>query len=89
MSVCPYVICVSIYGYCRCVTFCYIQMILPKLICLKKTKTLFSRFEEVKSLLMRVKEESKISGLKLYIKKTEIMAFSPIPSWQIDGGEVC
>ena len=63
-------------------------MILPKLICIKKKKN-SSRFEEVKSLLVRVKEESKISGLKLYIKKTEIMAFSPIPSWQIDGGKVC
>ena len=37
-----------------------------------------------KSLLMKVKEESKKSGLKLNIKKTKIMASSPIPSWQID-----
>ena len=41
--------------------------------------------EELKSLLMKVKEESKISDLKLNIQKTKIMASSPITSWQIDG----
>ena len=41
--------------------------------------------EELKSLLMKVKEESEKAGLKLYIQKTKIMAFSPITSWQIDG----
>ena len=41
--------------------------------------------EELKSLLMRVKQESEKAGLKLNIKKTEIMASSPITSWQIDG----
>ena len=41
--------------------------------------------EEVKSLLMRVKEESEKAGLKLNIQKTKIMASSPITSWQIDG----
>ena len=41
--------------------------------------------EELKSLLMRVKEESEKAGLKLNIKKTKIMASSPITSWQIDG----
>ena len=42
--------------------------------------------EELKSLLMKVKEESKKAGLKLNIQKTKIMASSPIPSWhQIDG----
>ena len=41
--------------------------------------------EELKSLLMKVKEESKKAGLKLNIQKTKIMAFSPITSWQIDG----
>ena len=40
--------------------------------------------EELKSLLMRVKEESEKAGLKLNIKKTKIMAFSPITSWQIE-----
>ena len=44
--------------------------------------------EELKSLLMRVKEESEKSGLKLSIQKTKIMAFSPIMSWHIDGGKV-
>ena len=41
--------------------------------------------EELNSLLMKVKEESEKVGLKLYIQKTEIMASSPITSWQIDG----
>ena len=41
--------------------------------------------EELKSLLMKVKEESKKSGLKLSIQKTKIMASGPIISWQIDG----
>ena len=40
--------------------------------------------EELKSLLMKVKEESKKAGLKLTIQKTKIMASSPITSWQID-----
>ena len=42
--------------------------------------------EELKSLLMKVKEESEKVGLKLNIQKTEIMASGPITSWQIDGG---
>ena len=41
--------------------------------------------EELKSLLMKVKEESEKVGLKLNIQKTNIMAFGPITSWQIDG----
>ena len=41
--------------------------------------------EEVKSLLMKVKEESKKVGLKLNIQKMKIMASGPITSWQIDG----
>ena len=41
--------------------------------------------EELKSLLMKVKEESEKAGLKLSIKKTKIMASGPITSWQIDG----
>ena len=41
--------------------------------------------EELKSLLMKVKEESEKAGLKLSIRKTNIMASSPITSWQIDG----
>ena len=44
--------------------------------------------EELKSLLMRVKEESEKASLKLSIKKTKIMAPSPITSWQIEGGNV-
>ena len=41
--------------------------------------------EELKSLLMKMKEESEKVGLKVNIQKTKIMAFSPITSWQIDG----
>ena len=44
--------------------------------------------EELKSLLMKVKEESEKAGLKLNIKKTKIMASSPFTSWQIDGETV-
>ena len=44
--------------------------------------------EELKNLLMKVKEESEKAGLKLSIQKTKIMASGPITSWQIDGGTV-
>ena len=44
--------------------------------------------EELKSLLIKVKEESEKAGLKLNIQKTKIMASSPITSWQIDGETV-
>ena len=44
--------------------------------------------EELKSLLMKVKEESEEVGLKLNIQKTKIMAFGPVTSWQIDGETV-
>ena len=44
--------------------------------------------EELKSLLMKVKEETEKAGLKLNIQKTKIMASGPITSWQIDGGKL-
>ena len=44
--------------------------------------------EELKSLLMRVKEGSEKAGLKLSLPKTMITASSPIPSWEINGGKV-
>ena len=44
--------------------------------------------EELKSLLIKVKEESEKVGLKLNIQKTKIMASGPITSWEIDGGTV-
>ena len=44
--------------------------------------------EELKSLLMKVKEESEKVGLKLNIQKTKIIAFGPITSWEIDGETV-
>ena len=50
--------------------------------------TLMAESEELKSLLMKVKEESGKVGLKLNIQKTKIMASSPITSWQIDGETV-
>ena len=49
------------------------------------TTLMAEREEELKSLLMKVKEESGKGGLKLNIQKTKIMASSPITSWQIDG----
>ena len=50
--------------------------------------TLIAENEERKSLLMKVKEENKKAGLKLYIQKMKIMAPGPITSWQIDGEKV-
>ena len=50
--------------------------------------TLMAENEELKSLLMKVKEESEKVGLKLNIQKMKIMASSPITSWQIDGETV-
>ena len=47
--------------------------------------TLMAESEELKSLLMKVKEESEKAGLKLNIQNTKIMASGPIASWQIDG----
>ena len=47
--------------------------------------TLMAESKELKSLLMKVKEESEKGGLKLNIQKTKIMACGPITSWQIDG----
>ena len=49
--------------------------------------TLMAESEELKSLLMKMKEESEKAGLKLNIQKTKIMASSSITSWQIDGGK--
>ena len=50
--------------------------------------TLMAESEELKNLLMKVKEESEKVGLKLNIQKTKIMALGPITSWQIDGETV-
>ena len=50
--------------------------------------TLMEESEELKSLLMKVKEESENVGFKLNIQKTKIMAYGPITSWQIDGETV-
>ena len=52
------------------------------------TPPLWQSEEELKSLLMKVKEESENVGLKLNIQKTKIMASGPITSWQIDGETV-
>ena len=53
--------------------------------CADDTTLMSEREEELKSLLMKVKEESENVGLKLNIQKTKIMASGPITSWQIDG----
>ena len=50
--------------------------------------TLVAKSEELKSLLIKVKEENEKGGLKLNIQKTKTMASSPITSWQIDGETV-
>ena len=50
--------------------------------------TLMAESEELKSLLMKVKEKSEKVGLKLNIQKTKIMASGPITSWEIDGETV-
>ena len=50
--------------------------------------TLMAESKELKSLLMKVKEESEKVGLKLNIQKTKVMASGPITSWQIDGETV-
>ena len=52
------------------------------------TTVMAERVEELKSLLMNVKEESEKAGLKLNILKTKIMVSSPITSWHIDGETV-
>ena len=52
------------------------------------TPPLLAESEELKSLLMKVKEESEKVGLKLNIQKTKIMASTPFTSWQIDGETV-
>ena len=52
------------------------------------TTTLMAESEELRSLLMKVKEESEKVGLKLNIQKTKIMASSPITSWEVDGETV-
>ena len=52
------------------------------------TTPLMAESEELKSLLIKVKEESEKVGLKLNIQKTKIMASGPITSWQIDGETV-
>ena len=64
-----------------------IQCVVSKslnLLCLYDTTLMAEVEEELKSLLMKVKEESEKVGLKLNIQKTKIMASSPITSWQID-----
>ena len=52
---------------------------------MQMTPPLWQKAEELKSLLMKVKEESEKVGLKLNIQKTNIMASGPISSWPIDG----
>ena len=55
---------------------------------MQMTPPLWAESEELKSLLMKVKEESEKVGLKINIQKTKIMASGPITSWEIDGQTV-
>ena len=55
---------------------------------MQMTTTLMGENKELKSLLMKVKEESEKAGLKLNIQKTKTIASGPITSWQIDGETV-
>ena len=55
---------------------------------MQMTPPFWQKEEKLKSLLMKVKEESEKVGLKLNIQKTKIMASGPITSWQIDGKNV-
>ena len=55
---------------------------------MQMTPPLWQKAKKIKSLLMKVKEESEKVGLKLNIQKTKIMAFGPITSWEIDGETV-
>ena len=55
---------------------------------MQMTPLLMAESEELKSLLMKVREESEKVGLKLNIQKTKIMASAPITSWEIDGETV-
>ena len=59
-----------------------------KLRCADNTNLMAENKDELKSLLMRVKEESEKAGLKLSIQKTKNMACSPITSWQIEGEKI-
>ena len=63
---------------CILVTYCYLRYA-------DDTTLVAESEEELKSLLMRVKEESEKAGLKLNIQKMKIMASGPISSWQIEG----
>ena len=63
-----------------------VRINLNNLKCADDTTIMAESEEELKSLLMKVKEESEKVGLKLSIQKTKIMASGPITSWEIDGG---
>ena len=55
---------------------------------MQMTPPIMADSEELKSLLMKVKEESEKAGSKLNVQKTKIVASGPITSWQIDGGNI-
>ena len=80
---------VSFYG---CICLCKLESRLPGEISIisdmQMTPPLWQKATELKSLLMKVKEESEIVGLKFNIQKTKIMASGPITSWEIDGETV-
>ena len=67
---------------------CYDQCVLLAKLYYADDTTLMAESEELKNLLMKVKEESEKHGLKFNIQKTKIMASGPITSWEIDGETV-
>ena len=66
----------------------YSGLIYFNLRCADNTTLMAENEEELKSLLMRVKEDSEKAGLKLNFQKTKIMTSGPITSWQIEGGDL-
>ena len=75
----------SSYGHFCLQHLCYTRVETPIVFYYTDTTLMAESEEELKSLLMKVKEESEKVGLKFNIQKTKIMASSPITSWEIDG----
>ena len=74
------------FAFPKCFCLCFLCAIVN--FCYADDTSLMAESEELKSLLIKVKEKSEKVGLKLNIQKTKIMASGPITSWQIDGEKV-
>ena len=79
---------ISLVGYCPCGHKESEQLSRTSLRYADDTTLMAESKEELKNLLMKLKEESEKAGLKFSIQKTKIMASSPITSWQIEGGKM-